>query len=368
VTAWARVDVVVAGGGPAGAAAALTLLRYSDLRVALVERTRYDTWRVGEMLPAGARPLLEYLGAWRAFVDQAHRPTHATGAAWGSNGVAWAHAIFSGRGPGWHLDRCRFDAGLAGLVREAGGLVLTAARVLDEERAHGGRWRVTVGVGNDGQPIELSASHLIDATGRAAVVARRRGARRCVDDRLVGVVGRLRLPEPQHNEATLVEAVEEGWWYTAPVPGQSMVAALLTDSDIVRARALRRPPQWLRLAARVNGLSSRAAPLRLDAAPVVRPAFSQRLVPMAGEGWIAAGEAAAAFDPLSSMGIGHALASGIAAARVVHRAVCGADAAARERYCASAAQHYERYRTRQAAVYALERRWPEAPFWTRRQR
>lgn len=366
VTARSSVDVVVAGGGPAGAAAALTLLHYSDLRVALVEASRYQTWRVGEMLPAGARPLLEYLGAWPAFVDQAHRPTYAAGAAWGSNEVVWTHTIFSGQGPGWHLDRRRFDAGLAGLVRAAGGLVLTAARVVDEQRAAGRRWRVTVRVGGSGERVELSASHLIDATGRAAVVARRRGARRCMDDQLVGVVARLRFSDARAADETLVEAVEEGWWYTAPLRGQELVAALLSDSDIVRAGALRQAPQWLWLAACVKGLHSRAAPLRLRVPPVVRPAFSQRLDPMAGEGWIAAGDAAVAFDPLSSMGIGYALASGIAAARAVQSAVCGADVAAQERYCASAAQHYDRYRARQAAVYALERRWPQAPFWRRR--
>ena len=42
-------DVVILGGGPAGAAAALSLRRHApSLSVALVEQSNYDAPRVGE--------------------------------------------------------------------------------------------------------------------------------------------------------------------------------------------------------------------------------------------------------------------------------------------------------------------------------
>jgi 2-polyprenyl-6-methoxyphenol hydroxylase-like FAD-dependent oxidoreductase len=56
-------DVAIIGGGPAGSAAALTLLRYSKLRPVILERSSYDVWRVGETLSPGVFPLLNYLGA-----------------------------------------------------------------------------------------------------------------------------------------------------------------------------------------------------------------------------------------------------------------------------------------------------------------
>jgi hypothetical protein len=35
---------------------------------------------------------------------------------------------------------------------------------------------------------------------------------------------------------TAVEAVEDGWWYTAPVPGGRRVLAFLTNADLPAAR------------------------------------------------------------------------------------------------------------------------------------
>jgi len=84
-----------------------------------------------------------------------------------------------------------------------------------------------------------------------------------------------------------------------------------------------------------------------------------------GERWIAAGEAAVGFDPLSSMGIGYALLSGIEAARAVAAAL-GGQGAALTVYAASIAQHYDSYRLQQRAYYQMEQRWPDAPFWARR--
>ena len=74
-------DVAIVGGGPAGTAAALTLLRYSKLRPIVIERSSYDTWRVGETLSPGVFPLLQYLGAESLLGDQGQRPAYATSAA-----------------------------------------------------------------------------------------------------------------------------------------------------------------------------------------------------------------------------------------------------------------------------------------------
>ena len=45
-----RADVIVVGGGPAGCSTALALAR-TGIAVTILERSRYEAFRVGETLP-----------------------------------------------------------------------------------------------------------------------------------------------------------------------------------------------------------------------------------------------------------------------------------------------------------------------------
>jgi 2-polyprenyl-6-methoxyphenol hydroxylase-like FAD-dependent oxidoreductase len=86
---------------------------------------------------------------------------------------------------------------------------------------------------------------------------------------------------------------------------------------------------------------------------------------LAGDGWVAAGEAAAAYDPLSSHGIGSALAGGRQAAAALAAALEG-DSGALTAYAERLRAGYARYLWLRHAFHADERRWPAAPFWARR--
>ena len=81
-----------------------------------------------------------------------------------------------------------------------------------------------------------------------------------------------------------------------------------------------------------------------------------------GAGWIAVGDAAASFDPLSSQGLLTAVLMGRAAAEAAIDPAGVADF--ETRYRAIVDEH----RAQQRATYALEQRWPDAPFWRRRHR
>jgi hypothetical protein len=72
-----------------------------------------------------------------------------------------------------------------------------------------------------------------------------------------------------------------------------------------------------------------------------------------------------AFDPLSSFGILGAISSAEEALSVI-AAHMDRDAAVRiasERREIARTHRWERYRTRLAAAYADETRWPASPFW-----
>ncbi len=70
------VDIAIVGGGPSGAAAALSLARVG-LSVSVLERTRYDEVRIGETVAPVIRNPLGELGIWERFLEAEHNPSHA---------------------------------------------------------------------------------------------------------------------------------------------------------------------------------------------------------------------------------------------------------------------------------------------------
>src|SRR5436305_1597309 len=106
------VDVVVVGGGPAGATTALASARAGH-RVALIERSRYDGVRVGETLPPATCLPLRRVGVWERFQADGHTSSPGILSVWGSDLPLDNDFLFNPYGHGWHVDRRRFDALLA---------------------------------------------------------------------------------------------------------------------------------------------------------------------------------------------------------------------------------------------------------------
>src|SRR5262245_58955539 len=105
-------DVVILGGGPAGAGCALALCQ-NGFSVLLIERSKYDAKRIGETLPPAIRKLLNCLGVWDQFLQEKHCPAIGTFSAWGQADLYENASIYNPYGTGWHVDRTRFDAMLA---------------------------------------------------------------------------------------------------------------------------------------------------------------------------------------------------------------------------------------------------------------
>lgn len=341
-----RFDVAIAGGGPAASVTAMLLAR-AGASCVMLERDEEAGDKAGESLAPAARPLLEELELWDALEEDGHRPCHGNRSVWGANAVDEMPFVFTPYGHGWHLDRRRFERLLSDRAVEAGAVRRTGCRVVDA-REHS----LTC---DDGTRVE--ADFFVDATGRASAIARRFGARRVVDDVLVAGVAFLENGgRGMEDSFTLVEAVEHGWWYSAPLPDGRLMTMFVTDRSCVAgpapgpgrrpAEAAGAPHTFERI--RANGYAMR--PLRwVDAG-------SSRLDRVAGDGWLAVGDAATALDPLSSHGLGNAMATAINASR----AIVSRDL---DRYTTAVDAMWSGYVALRRGTYALERRWESSPFW-----
>lgn len=358
-----RFEAVVAGGGPAGAAAALALAR-GGRRVLLLDESPAGAFRVGEALPPAGRPLLRELGVLERFLADAHLPCHGNLSAWGSPSLEGTDFLLDVNGHGWHLDRARFDAALRDAARDAGAEVRGGTRLAASERAPGGEWRLTLAGGGG----EVCCGWVVDATGRRCAVARRGGAARLHDDALVAFHARFRPEREGDRDArTLIEAAPDGWWYTALVPSGERVVAFLTDADLADRRALLSAEGFARRAEATEHVRAalRAHGFALHGRPRGADAGGARLDRFTGDGWLAAGDAAVSYDPLSSQGIRTALYTGMLAGRALH-AHLGGDGGALHGYADRLEEVRGAYLRHRTEFYAYEARWPDRPFWARR--
>jgi len=259
---------------------------------------------------------------------------------------------------GWQLDRAAFDAMLACQAEKRGATLLHNTRLLDAQRIDQ-QWRLSLSSGST-----LCARFVVDATGGAAVMARRCGARFVNADRLVGIfsyfAGDTAAPH------TIVEAFEDGWWYTAGLPDGRRILACLTDADLARRLKLSQAEQWRRKLATMPTLGAITQGKEPCSPIIIRSAGSRRLDPAVGQAWLAVGDCASRFDPLSSQGIVKALRSGIFASYAIGDLLTRNDEAGLRRYARYVLEEFARYVELRTKYYLQEQRWPASEFWRRR--
>jgi flavin-dependent dehydrogenase len=373
-----RVDVIVIGGGPAGCSAAIALSR-AGFAVTILERSRSETARIGETLPPEARQWLTALGVWEKFRADGHLESPGIVSAWGGPDLYENDFIGNPNGPGWHVDRRRFDLMLVRVTEESGVEVLRGVRRISIN--HAARYRASadfalavglsavwhVGALVDGKPLERQGTILIDATGRSSSVACRFGGRRIVYDRLVGLVGLVSQGSTptSADRRTVVESVGCGWWYTAPLPDGTRVATFLTDADLVRVGRGAREQLWTRQIQQAAYTMDTLGTEMPERGLRVVCARSARLDGMGKPKLLAVGDAVASFDPLSSQGVTWALESGMAAARAIDATLRG-DRHAIDDYLRWVKTEFAGYMVLRSEYYRGERRWPDSSFWARR--
>ncbi len=385
-------DVVVAGGGPAGATCAHHLAK-SGKSVLLVEASKYEDFRPGETLPPLVRTVLVDLGMGDTFFPSeavgesgsaersgkaVFRESQGILSAWGTDELALHHFLTNPHGSGLHVNRQTFDQTLSQLATAEGASLLLGTTVKGALR-RGPDMEVALSVEDGIRTVRCSL--VVDATGRKASVAKALGARSVVYDRLVGMLGLL-PPKGRNVIATapsavsettsemdilLLEAIETGYLYSAPMPSGDLLLALMTDGDEASNRGGKGLVDvWREGVETSTHTRHRAANFSSPSEVKAFRAASFRLAPVAGPGWIAVGDSALGFDPLSAEGVCKALVHGRRAAEAVIFSLSDGGDPTFAEYARLVAAEFRHYREQHARYYAMEKRWPRSRFWRRR--
>ena len=320
-------DVLVAGGGPAGAAAAIHLARRGH-DVLLCDAARFPRHKIcGEYLQPAAYADLERLGAAGAI--EALHPLRPAGMAVVSRDGTKALGRFgasasSPPGPArggptsLSLQRYHFDAALLRVARDAGVAVRQGERVDGFRRARDGAFTIALSSG------QVRARAIVGADGRNSLVARRLGMRLGPGrHRRWAVMGHYRGVRTPEDHGEMI-ATSYGYCGLNPLPEGLCNVCLVFDPG----RAGGRLPGRAQLASffaaalekepltrvRMEG-SSRVGPLRATGP------LACRTKSIVADGAVLVGDAAGFFDPFTGEGIHVALKSGEMAAEVLSEAL-----------------------------------------------
>ncbi|MFQ5717995.1 MAG: NAD(P)/FAD-dependent oxidoreductase [Acidobacteriota bacterium] len=305
-------DVIIIGGGPAGATVA-ALEAEAGRDVMVLERDTFPRFHIGESLMPATYWTFERLGvldklAAAGFVRKQSVQFFSSG---GKGALPFYFSDFDPHpsSVSFQVERSTFDTILLEHAKENGAQVSHGVNVtgvlLEGKRVTGVRT-----AGGTGGARELTAPVVVDASGQHALLSRRFGLMR-TDPRLrhcayfTRFAGAARAAGRDEG-ATLILHVGGGssWFWYIPLPGDRVSVGVVGHIDrLVRGRAPDPQQVFDEEAARCPALQERLAGATQEGRVEVQRDFSYAAKAIAGDGWVLAGDAFGFLDPIYSSGI-----------------------------------------------------------------
>ena len=354
----ADYDVLIAGGGPAGCATAISLRDFApELRVCAAEPGVRHPRFVGETLSPQALIFLKHLGLRDRFERDGHERAFRTQSAWGVSRLVPNEFLYGVHQIGWRLDRTRFEDMLVNAAVDRGVEWRSEPVVSAAYADH--RWTVQL---QESEPV--TARFVVDATGRRAVLCRKLNIVSVKLDRLIACTVRMQ-PAAAKVDLT-VEAFADGWWYATSLPNGERILACMTDNDIVRREGFAQLDRLMLCLGETEFVREAAIENALVGQPQLFAAGSFNRAITGNLPFLAVGDAASSFDPISSQGIAKALRAGVFASYGIADLLVRGDRRGVARYLSFVADEFAAYQSTLRDYYRQETRWTDRPFWQRR--
>jgi FADH2-dependent halogenase len=365
-------DVAVIGGGPGGSTVATALARRGRT-VVVLERERFPRFHIGESQLPWTNEILHTLGvrdtiAASGFIEK-----------WGASfrgpdgpDERYADFQFARETPTpqtFQVLREKFDEILLRHAEKSGARVLEEHRMVDAvfegdgvtlsySDKHGGAGTMRVGV-------------VVDASGRAGVLAKRFG-RHEPDPLLLNIAvhaqyeGIPRAAGRRAGDIRMFTRPDMGWLWFIPLSD-----TVISVGAVIPQRVHRRESKATAEESLAHYLAGTPASLPLlEKAQRVSPArfdadYSYLATCMAGDRWVAVGDAAAFLDPVFSTGVMLAMQGGLEIAEAIDNGLRNGDVSARifADYERNVRRRYHHFRRFAVGFYepAFRRLWYSRP-------
>ncbi len=345
-----QCDVAIIGGAFSGASTALLLKRRNPAwRVVIVEKAAEFDRKVGESTTEVSSCFLtRVLGlsshlAHCQLPKQGLRMWFARTPADAFEDCAEIGAMYNSRLPGFQVDRATLDEHVLSLAVAAGCEIWRPAKLQTIELGGAGRNALTVRMGEETRV--LNAKWVVDASGRAAVIARKLGELRPLTEHPVNALwarftdvkdwdgAELRARFPKWADATKTtrglatnHLMGNGWWcWIIPLKGGDTSIGLVYDPRIFQPAAGATIGDRLHAHFQTHPvgremLGEARAVAGDQRAFSALPYVCERI---AGDGWVLAGDASGFIDPLYSPGLDFCAFTAQGAQSLIARALTG---------------------------------------------
>jgi flavin-dependent dehydrogenase len=338
------IDVLIIGGGPAGACSALYLAK-RGLKVRILEKDRFPRFHVGESLLPSLNPLFDELGLTEPLSKVTRVPKNGAevAMAWQDSGAQlnfaegqpWGHAS------SFNVERAVFDKVLLDHAAAQPNVEIrqdTAVTGIEHLRDNDCRLMTTDG--------PMDARLVLDCSGQATVLGRLLGSKQVIPGhRKIAFMGHFKGAQRLTGESSgfiSVVMADDAWFWFIPIDEERTSIGMVMDKDSINQMRRQgvKPGQELAWALpRTPCLAKRLQNATYPESNGCVSDFSYHCSPGADAGYLMVGDAEAFLDPVFSSGLYLAVAGARDATQAAAKILNGDDApAARKAYLEQVAE------------------------------
>lgn len=360
-----QFDVLIIGGGPAGASAAAILAEH-DRRVLVLEREKFPRYHVGEsMIPFTYGPM-ERLGLIPRMKASAFQKKYSV-VFTQPNGKASQPFYFFNRydretvAQSWQVLRSEFDVMLLDHAQSKGAQVRHEVTVKELLRENGRVIGVRAQLQN-GEFQEFRAPITLDCTGKESYSSVRNGWRQkdpCLNKVAVWTYyrGSKRETGIDEGQTTVAMIPDKGWFWHIPQHNDMVSVGVVAEGKYLTRDGVRDPKAIFHREVEQNlWIKDHLSVGEQVGEYYLTSEYSFHSRHCGCEGLLLVGDAFAFLDPVFSSGLMLALKSGVLAGDAVHEALAAGDVSP-ERfagYASALRQSIENMRKLVYAFYAPE--------------